>query len=99
MPAIRHSTTWWVRRNLQGSIVPRIAARTAVTNTASTPNASATFADSSQPKREPMQARSEERRGGQECVSTCRSRWSPYPYKKHKKQYKQYYKTTKQKTP
>src|SRR3546814_17560423 len=22
--------------------------------------------------------RSEERRGGQECVSTCRSRWSPY---------------------
>src|SRR3546814_13356766 len=24
--------------------------------------------------------RSEERRGGQECVSTCRSRWSPDPY-------------------
>src|SRR3546814_10661269 len=24
-------------------------------------------------------ARSEERRVGQECVSTCRSRWSPYP--------------------
>src|SRR3546814_18627038 len=23
--------------------------------------------------------RSEERRVGQECVSTCRSRWSPYP--------------------
>src|SRR3546814_20895439 len=23
-------------------------------------------------------ARSEERRGGQECVSTCRSRWPPY---------------------
>src|SRR3546814_20817202 len=23
-------------------------------------------------------ARSEERRGGDECVSTCRSRWSPY---------------------
>src|SRR3546814_5106465 len=22
--------------------------------------------------------RSEERRGGKECVSTCRSRWSPY---------------------
>src|SRR3546814_20000810 len=61
MPAIRHSTTWWVRRNLQGSIVPRIAARTAVTNTASTPNASATFADSSQPKREPMQAKPSQR--------------------------------------
>src|SRR3546814_11442895 len=26
--------------------------------------------------------RSEERRGGKECVSTCRSRWSPYHYKK-----------------
>src|SRR3546814_19295052 len=26
-------------------------------------------------------ARSEERRAGQECVSTCRSRWSPYHYK------------------
>src|SRR3546814_15273006 len=28
--------------------------------------------------------RSEERRVGKECVSTCRSRWSPYPSnKKH----------------
>src|SRR3546814_20557062 len=26
--------------------------------------------------------RSEERRVGTECVSTCRSRWSPYHYKK-----------------
>src|SRR3546814_7014456 len=26
--------------------------------------------------------RSEERRVGKECVSTCRSRWSPYPSKK-----------------
>src|SRR3546814_20918780 len=26
--------------------------------------------------------RSEERRGGKECVSTCRTRWSPYHYKK-----------------
>src|SRR3546814_3457929 len=25
-----------------------------------------------------MHARSEERRVGKECVSTCRSRWSPY---------------------
>src|SRR3546814_12526040 len=30
--------------------------------------------------------RSEERRVGQECVSTCRSRWSPYNEKKNKKQ-------------
>src|SRR3546814_7864621 len=28
--------------------------------------------------------RSEERRVGKECVSTCRSRWSPYPYKTKK---------------
>src|SRR3546814_4503425 len=27
--------------------------------------------------------RSEERRVGKECVSTCRSRWSPYPYNKN----------------
>src|SRR3546814_17928996 len=26
----------------------------------------------------PRLARSAERRGGKECVSTCRSRWSPY---------------------
>src|SRR3546814_13482290 len=26
-----------------------------------------------------MGQRSEERRVGKECVSTCRSRWSPYP--------------------
>src|SRR3546814_1262516 len=30
-------------------------------------------------------ARSEERRVGKECVSTCRSRWSPYHYKKKTK--------------
>src|SRR3546814_5561202 len=28
--------------------------------------------------REVLEARSEERRVGKECVSTCRSRWSPY---------------------
>src|SRR3546814_14517219 len=28
---------------------------------------------------ERFEARSEERRVGKECVSTCRSRWSPYP--------------------
>src|SRR5216110_3581404 len=30
--------------------------------------------------------RSEERRVGKECVSLCRSRWSPYPYKKKRQQ-------------
>src|SRR3546814_12384695 len=29
-------------------------------------------------------SRSEERRVGKECVSTCRLRWSPYHYKKKK---------------
>src|SRR3546814_4098829 len=28
-----------------------------------------------------IEKRSEERRVGKECVSTCRSRWSPYNYK------------------
>src|SRR3546814_15945304 len=32
-----------------------------------------------------VRIRSEERRVGKECVSTCRSRWSPYHYKKKKK--------------
>src|SRR3546814_14467088 len=29
-----------------------------------------------------LRVRSEERRVGKECVSTCRSRWAPYLYKK-----------------
>src|SRR3546814_14713820 len=33
----------------------------------------------------PVAGRSEERRLGKECVSTCRSRWSPYHYKKQHK--------------
>src|SRR3546814_11313401 len=31
------------------------------------------------PRESQEMLRSEERRGGKECVSTCRSRWSPYP--------------------
>src|SRR3546814_13188239 len=31
--------------------------------------------------------RSEERRVGKECVSTCRSRWSPYHYKNNNKEH------------
>src|SRR3546814_17196124 len=37
------------------------------------------------PERKFGQHRSEERRVGKACVSTCRSRWSPYPEKKKKK--------------
>src|SRR3546814_17229653 len=32
--------------------------------------------------------RSEERRVGKEAVSTCKSRWSPYHYKKKKQKHK-----------
>src|SRR3546814_17746344 len=34
--------------------------------------------------------RSEERRGGKECVSTCRSGWSPYHKKKNKQRHKKH---------
>src|SRR3546814_11412242 len=37
-------------------------------------------------QRSSFQSRSEERRVGKECVRTCRSRWSPYHYKKKSKQ-------------
>src|SRR3546814_17228851 len=37
-----------------------------------------------QHQRNLLAVRSEERREGQECVSTCRYRWSPYHYKKKK---------------
>src|SRR3546814_15101439 len=32
-----------------------------------------------------LESRSEERRVGKECVSTCRSRWSPYHKRKKRK--------------
>src|SRR3546814_14406453 len=38
--------------------------------------------------------RSDERRVGKECVSTCRSRWSPYHEKKNTKYYVHNHKTT-----
>src|SRR3546814_13887988 len=46
------------------------------------------FEDSGVPlilMRKPISDRSEERRVGKECVSTCRSRWSPDHYKKKTK--------------
>src|SRR3546814_13591493 len=36
------------------------------------------------PRIVPRYQRSEERRVGKECVSTCRSRWAPDPQKKNK---------------
>src|SRR3546814_19622472 len=38
----------------------------------------------STPNGSPSRVRSEERRVGKECVSTCSSRWSPYHYKTKK---------------
>src|SRR3546814_14677864 len=38
---------------------------------------------------QPTPLRSEERRVGNECVSTCRSRWSPYHSKKKHRQHPQ----------
>src|SRR3546814_12467362 len=54
------------------------------------PGCAAAFAEARQPRRhggeafavQPHAVRSEERRVGKECVSPCRSRWSPYHYKK-----------------
>src|SRR3546814_19634848 len=40
--------------------------------------------------------RSEERRVGKECVSTCRARWSPYHEQKNKRRIKEYKTTSKE---
>src|SRR3546814_11001324 len=47
-------------------------------------NANTAFPSAGIRQRGPVKClkRSEERRVGKECVSTCRSRWSPYHYKK-----------------
>src|SRR3546814_19074034 len=43
--------------------------------------------------------RSEERRVGKECVSTCTSRWSPYHYKKKNRKYVLHYRIHRKNTP
>src|SRR3546814_16427452 len=44
--------------------------------------ATPTFASTETAGTELLDTRSEDRRVGQECVSTCRTRWSPYHSKK-----------------
>src|SRR3546814_13177660 len=44
------------------------------------PDGSGTAQPEPPPVQQPPERRSEERRVGKECVSTCRSRWSPYHY-------------------
>src|SRR3546814_17701142 len=49
-----------------------------------TPRAVGSPGEDKRPPRAGVEAvRSEERRVGKECVGTCRSRWSPYHYKKN----------------
>src|SRR3546814_8186637 len=44
----------------------------------SLPPGSGASRPAAEPEKAAMPERSEERRVGKECVSTCRSRWSPY---------------------
>src|SRR3546814_11236582 len=59
-----------------------------IPNQSSVPKAYQEFDDAGRMNPSPLydrivDVRSEERRVGKECVSTCRSRWSPYHYKKN----------------
>src|SRR3546814_19928398 len=53
----------------------------------------------SRPRRFEDQKRPAERRVGKECVSTCRSRWSPYHQQKNKTQCTTHNQTTTAKKP
>src|SRR3546814_8653920 len=61
----------WSSDVCSSDLVDSVTARASPTRAAMR---SSTAAAASQPWK-----RSEERRVGKECVSTCRSRWSPYP--------------------
>src|SRR3546814_17159799 len=74
------------RRGLDG-VISRARLEREVLSTSS--NSSGVYTPSIRPgaysRHHSRAPRSEERRVGKECVSTCRSRWSPY-HKKKKKQ-------------
>src|SRR3546814_14004275 len=75
LPWIGHAAAWPIQgliRHFRGEIERRIDARDAGQPVLSA--AAVGF----------IALRSEERRVGKECVSTCRSRWSPYHKKKKK---------------
>src|SRR3546814_7921532 len=65
--------------DLRGNLTPSPFLSTSVGAVAALAKAGGTQADRWLPA---IAARSEERRVGKECVSTCRSRWSPYHYNK-----------------
>src|SRR3546814_13929245 len=56
------------------SVVPMFQMNIRAENPHEAANVTAVFG----PMEELMRTRAEERRGGKGCVSTCRSRWSPY---------------------
>src|SRR3546814_12442285 len=73
-----HFSAHWDRPSepgTAGSIGPRIPARFSEWGSESDECASHVLTTA-------LWSRSEERRVGKECVSTCRSRWSPYHSKK-----------------
>src|SRR3546814_19917685 len=78
----------YVQSNLVGGFhVLEAARRHGVTHLLMASTSSVYGANTDMPFRE-TDKRSEERRVGKECVSTCRSRGSPYPEKKNKNENK-----------
>src|SRR3546814_5116605 len=61
-----------------------ICGKSSALRAARTDRACRTRANAASRRGLPERASSEERRVGKECVSTCRSRWSPYHLKKKK---------------
>src|SRR3546814_17078422 len=57
---------------------PRVAVNDIMAVKETAPQLIAGFAERTRAFVQVQQGRSEERRVGKECVSTCRSRWSPY---------------------
>src|SRR3546814_16925717 len=64
-------------------ILATTGARVTTTNTAISTTGNKSHAVHAHVEKDDI-TRSEERRVGKECVSTCRSRWSPYHKKKKK---------------
>src|SRR3546814_14792256 len=93
LPEIRYAYTQYYAqiRNSSGTLVntgdpfyrvTQITTCATAATCAGTANETKVTIAYNNPNRKP--SRSEERRVGKECVSTCRSRWSPYHKKKKK---------------
>src|SRR3546814_12345436 len=66
-----------------GAIIVEADARAQASGTADVERIGAHDIDAARARVDGVGERSEERRVGKECVSTCRSRWSPYHKKKN----------------